>query len=66
MMNIRNMDGFEEILFRSRCFIIVLKVIVIDILWWSIYNFFYIILKLKLFDFFFICFIYIDNDLIKI
>lgn len=47
MMNIRNMDGFEEILFRSRCFIIVLKVIVIDILWWSIYNFFYIILKLK-------------------
>lgn len=60
------MDGFEEILFRSRCFIIVLKVIVIDILWWSIYNFFYIILKLKLFDFFLICFIYIDNDLIKI
>lgn len=65
MTNIRNKDGLEEISFRSRCPTIVLKVTATDILWRSIYNFFYIILKSKKFDFFLICFIYIDNDLIK-
>lgn len=52
MTNIRNTDGLEEISFRSRRPTIVLKVTATDILWRSIYNFFYIILKSKQFDFF--------------
>lgn len=52
MTNIRNKDGLEEISFRSRRPTIVLKVTATDILWRSIYNFFYIILKSKQFDLF--------------